>query len=221
MTTRDQRGQNQRGRPPHRDILTPAEWKVTEGVRHGLSNPQIADRQGVSLNAVKFHVANILAKLNFKSRAQLKIWDGVRMNSHVSANGNSTAEGFSTSLHLDRIGQIARFVTDIDAATTWYRDTLGMTHLYQFDQLSFFDCNGLRIFLNVGDPKLNSILYFQVADIHQTHKMLLDRGVKIVSAPHMIHQHDDGTEEWMAFFNDPDGAPLGLMSRAAPEPGQS
>ena len=186
-------------------------------MRHGLSNPQIARRQGVSVNAVKFHVANILVKLNFTSRRELKQWDGVRVNSHISADNRSAGEEAATRLHLNTVGQVARFVTDIDAATRWYRDTLGMTHLYQFDQLSFFDCNGLRLFLNVGDPKLNSILYFQVADIHLAHKALIDRGVEIVSAPHLIHQHDDGTEEWMAFFNDPDGAPLGLMARAAPD----
>ena len=42
------------------------------------------------------------------------------------------------------------------------------------------------------------------------------RGVKIVNAPHMIHKHDDGTEEWMAFFSDPDGRPLAIMSQQGP-----
>jgi hypothetical protein len=28
----------------------------------------------------------------------------------------------------------------------------------------------------------------------------------------MIHKHDDGAEEWMAFFNDPQGRPLAIMS---------
>jgi methylmalonyl-CoA/ethylmalonyl-CoA epimerase len=32
----------------------------------------------------------------------------------------------------------------------------------------------------------------------------------------MIHRHADGTEEWMCFFEDPDGRPLALMSRVAP-----
>jgi len=51
-----------RGRPPHADLLTPAEWRVVEAVRHGLSNPEIAARRGISLDAVKFHVANVLQK---------------------------------------------------------------------------------------------------------------------------------------------------------------
>ena len=38
----------QRGRPPHDDVLTPAEWRVAEFVRHGLTNPAIAARMGTS-----------------------------------------------------------------------------------------------------------------------------------------------------------------------------
>jgi DNA-binding NarL/FixJ family response regulator len=33
-----------RGRPRSDDLLTPAEWRVLEGVRHGMSNPEIARR---------------------------------------------------------------------------------------------------------------------------------------------------------------------------------
>jgi FixJ family two-component response regulator len=46
-----------RGRPRHDDLLTPAEWRVAEAVRHGLTNPEIARLQGVSMDAVKYHVA--------------------------------------------------------------------------------------------------------------------------------------------------------------------
>jgi hypothetical protein len=30
----------------------------------------------------------------------------------------------------------------------------------------------------------------------------------------MIHRHGDGTEEWMAFLQDNDGRPLGIMAQA-------
>jgi len=56
-----------RGRPPHPDVLTPAEWGVVEAVRHGLSNSQIARRREISLDAVKFHVANAVAKPTMKA----------------------------------------------------------------------------------------------------------------------------------------------------------
>lgn len=46
------------GRPQHDDVLTPAEWKVAELVRHGMTGRAIAERMGVSPHAVKFHVGN-------------------------------------------------------------------------------------------------------------------------------------------------------------------
>ena len=61
-----------------------------------------------------------------------------------------------------------------------------------------------------------SILYFRVSDIVATHGKLAQKGVEFIGAPHKIHQHDDGTEEWMAFFKDPDDRPLALMSQIKP-----
>jgi methylmalonyl-CoA/ethylmalonyl-CoA epimerase len=37
--------------------------------------------------------------------------------------------------------------------------------------------------------------------------------VEFRGAPHLIYRHEDGTEEWMAFFDDPDGHPLALMTQ--------
>lgn len=197
-----------RGRPPHDDLLTPAEWAVVEFVRHGLTNRQIAARRRVSLDAVKFHVANALAKLGMRSRAELRRWDGVRRDSALA-----TREDAMTQVKLGPIGQVARTVSDIAAAEAWYRDVLGLPHLFTFGELAFFDCGGTRLYLQQGEAKPESILYFQVPDIHAAHEHLRDRGAEFVSAPHRIHRHEDGTEEWMAFFNDPDGRPLGLMAR--------
>jgi DNA-binding NarL/FixJ family response regulator len=70
-----------RGRPPHDDLLTPAEWRVVEAVRHGLSNRDIAVRRRISLDAVKYHVANAVEKLGLKNRAELRRWNGVAKSS--------------------------------------------------------------------------------------------------------------------------------------------
>ncbi|HEX6030117.1 MAG TPA: LuxR C-terminal-related transcriptional regulator [Tepidiformaceae bacterium] len=64
-----------RGRPPHPDILTPAEWRVLDQVREGLTNAEIGERLGVSIHTVKFHVSNILSKLNLETREDLAAWD--------------------------------------------------------------------------------------------------------------------------------------------------
>ncbi len=201
------------GRPPHPDVLTPAEWRVAEAVRHGMTNRAIAERQGISLNAVKFHVANALAKLGFARRTELRQWDGVRRDSNL---GLQSKAGTAEPVGLGRIGQIARSVADIAAAERWYRDVLGLPHLYSFGKLAFFDCGGTRLFLSEGEGAANSILYFRVDDIANAHAALAARGAVFTSAPHLIHRHDDGMEEWMAFFEDNEGRPLAIMTQVPP-----
>ena len=199
-----------RGRPPHDDILTPAEWRVVEFVRHGLGNRDIAERQGVSIDAVKFHVANALAKLGFDSRAELRRWTGIRRDSQLAGQEIS----MDANVSLGTIGQIARSVTDIAAARAWYGDVLGLSHLYSFGNLAFFDCGGVRLFLSEGDGSPSeSILYFRVPDVRSAHEAMAARGVAFTHAPHMIHRHDDGTEEWMAFFTDNEERPLAIMAQ--------
>jgi hypothetical protein len=48
---------------------------------------------------------------------------------------------------------------------------------------------------------------------------LTARGVVFEGAPHLIHRHDSGMEEWMAFFSDPDAQPLAVMSQVQPTSG--
>src|SRR5436190_22668091 len=188
----------QRGRPPHDDILTPAEWRMVEMIRHGMTGPKIARRAGVSPDAVKFHVANILAKLGLSSRVELRHWTGIRRDSALHAKDSQMNQPANL---LGPIGQISRHVNDIAAARSFYGDVLGLPHLYSFGDLAFFDCGGVRLFLSQAEAaSANSILYFRVADIHAAQASLVSRGVAFTHAPHLVHRHDDGTEEWMAFF---------------------
>ena len=198
-----------RGRPPHPDILTPSEWRVVEAVRHGMTNSEIAKRRGISLDAVKYHVANALLKLGFSKRAELRRWNGVRRDSNLFSQ-----ESTMIDVKIGTIGQIARSVKDIAAATHWYGEVLGLDHLYTFGNLAFFDCGGVRLFLSEGEKESSdSILYFRVEDIGAAQAALEARGVVFTNAAHMIHRHEDGTEEWMAFFADNEDRPLGIMSQ--------
>ena len=63
-----------RGRPPHPDVLTPREWEVRELLRQGLTNRQIADQLGISLDGAKYHVSEILGKLGLADRHQAATW---------------------------------------------------------------------------------------------------------------------------------------------------
>jgi len=120
---------------------------------------------------------------------------------------------------LGPIGQIARSVSDIQASETWYREVLGLPHLFTFGTLAFFDCAGTRLMLSQeGGAAKESILYLRVPDIAAAHDRLAARGVKFTHAPHMIHRHANGMEEWMAFFEDPDGRPLALMCQISAPP---
>ena len=65
---------NRRGRPRHPDVLTPAEWRVLEALREGGTNAEIAARLGLSLDTVKYHISNMLAKLDLRDRRALASW---------------------------------------------------------------------------------------------------------------------------------------------------
>lgn len=203
-----------RGRPLHPDLLTPAEWRVVDGVRHGLSNPAIARRLGVGIDAVKFHVSNALQKLALRDRRQLRLWRGVRRG---GAQATTSMGSFDmTKSGFGALAQIARGVTDIRAAELWYRDVLGLSHLFTFGTLAFFDCGGVRLMLSQTPSSGESLLYFRVERLHAHYDALLARGATPLSAPHCVHRHADGHEEWLAFIEDNEGRPLGLAETLTP-----
>lgn len=68
-----------RGRPHHEDILTPREWEVLALVEHGHTNEEIGKRLGISATTAKFHVSQILAKLNLPNRREAGAWHIRRM----------------------------------------------------------------------------------------------------------------------------------------------
>jgi len=119
--------------------------------------------------------------------------------------------------NLNRIGQIALAVSDVDRAEELYQNTLGLRRLYRFGDLTFFDCTGVRLLLEKAhDPEnLNhgSPIYFLCADIALTVRELQRRGVVFDGPPHLIAAMDDH-DLWMAFFKDPDGHTLALMHEA-------
>ena len=125
----------------------------------------------------------------------------------------------TAKLNLNTIGQIAVSVSDIDKATEFYRDTLGMRFLFSAPPgMSFFDCDGVRLMLTLPErggevPKGNSVIYFTVQHVPQATETLKSRGVLFTGEPHVIHS-TDAYELWMSFFTDPDGNVLALMAEA-------
>ena len=63
-----------RGRPHHPDVLTPRQWEVLELIRENLSNQEIAQKLGISLDGVKYHVSEVLTRLGVRNRLEAARW---------------------------------------------------------------------------------------------------------------------------------------------------
>jgi predicted enzyme related to lactoylglutathione lyase len=116
---------------------------------------------------------------------------------------------------LARIHQISVRAHDVERATRFYRDVLGLPFMFAAPpSLAFFDCNGVRLMLSTPVPGFDhpgSILYFAVDDIRQMHQTLVTRGVTFRTEPHKIATLAD-REVWLADFDDTEGNTLALMS---------
>lgn len=120
---------------------------------------------------------------------------------------------------LSTIGQIAVNAHDLERATNFYRDSLGMKHLFSVPpQMAFFDCDGLRLMLSLPEkPEFDhpsSILYFKVDNIKQATQTLTDRGVRFEEQPVFV-ANMGSYDLWMAAFRDSENNLLALMSEVA------
>jgi len=116
---------------------------------------------------------------------------------------------------LKRIGQIAINVHDIERATAFYRDVLGLPFLFAAPRMAFFDCGGTWLMLALPDaPEFDhaaSILYFDVDDIGAEYERIRAKGAEFRTEPHRVHR--DGTRElWLADFRDTEGNTFALRT---------
>lgn len=127
----------------------------------------------------------------------------------------AASAGPASSLSLSRIGQIAIVVKDVERATEFYRDVLGMRFLFAYPGLAFFDCDGTRLMLSRPEKKEfdhpSSILYFRVDDIQSAYQTLRSRKVEFEDEPHVVARMPDH-DLWMCFFRDRDDNIFGLMA---------
>lgn len=122
---------------------------------------------------------------------------------------------------LSRIRQIALPVRAIDEATRFYRDTLGMRHLFDAPPaLSFFDCGGVQLMLAGPDAQgkdgdqQHAVLFYDVSDIKGTHRRIKSSGARSIEEPRVIARMN-GREIWISSFSDGQGNVVSLMSDVA------
>jgi methylmalonyl-CoA/ethylmalonyl-CoA epimerase len=113
---------------------------------------------------------------------------------------------------LDRIAQIGIMVKDLDAGVAFYRDKLGVKHLFTAPGMAFFDVGGIRLMLGQATPEYpaTTFLYYKVDDIDTASATLKARGVTQVEAPELAHRAS-GMELWLAQFQDMDMNVVFLM----------
>jgi catechol 2,3-dioxygenase-like lactoylglutathione lyase family enzyme len=119
---------------------------------------------------------------------------------------------------LSQIGQVAISVSDLERATAFYRDKLGMKYLFTANGMAFFDCDGIRLMLARLDKAESAgakfVVYFKVEDIQKGYKTLLERGVKFEEEPELAAKTEK-FDLWLACFRDSENNNLCLMSEVS------
>lgn len=119
---------------------------------------------------------------------------------------------------LNRIKQIAIPVYAIETARDFYRDVLGMRHLFDAPPaLSFFDCGGIRLMLAGPDgqgkdaPHQHPVLFYDVSDIKSVFAQIKSAGAEAIEEPHIVARVN-GQEVWLAAVSDGQGNVVSLMN---------
>ena len=123
------------------------------------------------------------------------------------------------SAGITGLGQVAISVKDVERATAFYRDVVGLPLLFTAPPgLAFLQCGGVRVMLarpeKGSEAQGASVLYFSVPDIHGSYQRMKELGARFEDEPHMIAKmptHD----LWMVFFRDTEDNLMGMMSEVA------
>ncbi|ARI75736.1 VOC family protein [Halobacillus mangrovi] len=118
-------------------------------------------------------------------------------------------------MEIRNIGQIGIPVKNLERATLFYQNSLGLPLIFNTDTMAFFSCGDQRLMLTLPEKEdfesHSSILYFSVDDIHTSYEKMKSEEVIFIDEPHLIAKMDH-TETWMVFFHDTEGNIQALMS---------
>ena len=121
------------------------------------------------------------------------------------------------SFGLHTIGQIAISVSDVEQATAFYRDILGLRLVSDEEFALVFDANGTMLRIAKVDelhPQSRTVIGWQVGDIESAIRALVSRGVRF-ERYEGLEQDDLGiwaspSGAQIAWFKDSDGNTLSL-----------
>ena len=118
---------------------------------------------------------------------------------------------------LARVVQVTRTVRDVAESETFYGTTLGLAHVGTSDGSALFDAGGMHLLLSQREPPAahESVLTFAVESMVAAIERLEAAGVEFREPAQVVRRLDDGTREWLAHFEDPEGRPLAIVARRA------
>jgi methylmalonyl-CoA/ethylmalonyl-CoA epimerase len=114
---------------------------------------------------------------------------------------------------LAKVVQVAVVVSDLPRAVAFYRDTLGLTLMFETNGMAFFDAAGMRLMVGRSTtlkPGGGAVIYFDAGDWRTTEQALLAHGIRF-TAPTEVVQREAGREHALREFTDPDGNLLAIM----------
>jgi methylmalonyl-CoA/ethylmalonyl-CoA epimerase len=112
--------------------------------------------------------------------------------------------------------QIAITVKEIDRATAFYRDVLGLPLLMTAPNMAFFNCGGVRLYLSGGqgsehaDSGSGSFIYFRTPNIDALLADAKAKNVLIHQEPNVIARMPDH-DLWLMWIKDSEDNLLGIM----------
>jgi predicted enzyme related to lactoylglutathione lyase len=119
-----------------------------------------------------------------------------------------------------RLAQITVAARDLDASKAFYKEVLGLTHLFDAPNVSALDIDGVRLLLTMrpdyAAPENPAVLfYLSTHSIEARQADWIGRGAEEAGAPHCV-ANLSGLEIWIAFVKDPAGNLIGLIEERAP-----
>src|SRR6478672_13424484 len=112
--------------------------------------------------------------------------------------------------------QVAQHAEDLDRATKFYTETLGLPLIARFGPLVFVDLGGTRLLLEEAAPP--AMIYLEVPDLEAALARLRKAEVEVVAEPHDIFTDTARVfggawrVEAQAFVRDSEGNLLGLVA---------
>ena len=120
------------------------------------------------------------------------------------------------AVHTGGVVQVAQHADDLDRATKFYTETLGLPLIARFGPLVFVDLGGTRLLLEEAAPP--AMIYLEVPDLEATLARLRKAEVEVVAEPHDILTDTDRVfggawrVEAQAFIRDSEGNLVGLVA---------